>query len=171
MPVERCLCGEAFCDIQGWGSDGKWVECQGTREGLNLLSDAGPGPLSPRANGVFGMEGVSVSDRLHLLPTPLIDKPPWPPMETPTWHPPLSMQAVYRQSVILKTRRSVVFLPYSGEVPCLSTTELGLRAPRWSRRGDYEGERMSSESSSAGAKGENVTRPTFPLFPLWSSSC
>jgi len=50
--VERYLCVGAFCDIQGWGSDGKRVECQGTREG-ELLSDVGPGPLSPRANRVF----------------------------------------------------------------------------------------------------------------------
>ena len=26
-------CVAAICDIQGWGSDGKRVECQGTREG------------------------------------------------------------------------------------------------------------------------------------------
>jgi len=50
--VERCLCFGAEGDIQSWGSDGKRVECRGTREG-ELTSDAGPGPLSPRANGVF----------------------------------------------------------------------------------------------------------------------
>jgi len=50
--VKKCLCVEAFCDIQGRDRE--------------LLSDAGAGPLSPRANGgicycyPLGMEGAKL---------------------------------------------------------------------------------------------------------------
>jgi len=45
-------CVEAICDIQGWGSDGKRVECQGTREGEGCV-DLGVRCLRDRANGRF----------------------------------------------------------------------------------------------------------------------
>ena len=35
---KRTAEGEAFCDIQGWGSDGNRVEYQGTREGEGCVS-------------------------------------------------------------------------------------------------------------------------------------
>jgi len=44
-------CVEAICGIQGWGSDGKRVECQGTREGEGCV-DSGVGVFG---NGVMGV--------------------------------------------------------------------------------------------------------------------
>jgi len=78
-----------------------------------------------------GLERVSVSDRLHLLPTAESNVGhQW--RRRPGIHR-LSIQTVYRQNVMLKTCRSVVVLPYGGEAPCLLNTELVLRAPRWWR--------------------------------------
>jgi len=49
--AERWLYIEAFCDIQGWGSYGKQVECQGTREGEGWVD---------RGVAVFGIELMGV---------------------------------------------------------------------------------------------------------------
>jgi len=76
---------------------------------------------------IADLERVSVSRRLHLVPT---DRRCWPPMETPTGIPRLLIQIVYRQGVILKTWYPVAVLPNGVEVPCLSTTALVLRVPR-----------------------------------------
>ena len=37
MDDRRCLCVKAFCDIQGWGSDGARVKWQRTREGESCV--------------------------------------------------------------------------------------------------------------------------------------
>ena len=76
------------------------------------------------------LESVSVSDRLHLLPTDRRDV-----VRRRLGIHRLSIQTVYREGLILKTWHPVVVLSNGGEVARLLTTELVLRAPRWWRGG------------------------------------
>jgi len=51
MDLQNCLLVEDFCEKQGWGSDGKWVEFQGTRDGERCVD---PGVA------VFGIDPMGV---------------------------------------------------------------------------------------------------------------